>query len=204
MTLTLLVASGVALAVTKIGTNGPDTLRATNGADNLLGNGANDVLFAPGGTDNLLGGKDWTLGGNERRPQGGDKTLVGGAGDDGVQGGLGSDTLLGGSGDDFDRHGDNGSDRLVGGEGRDSIDGARGSDRMLGQGGGDLFFDGPFEESSKDSVLSGGGGDIVVADHVPAAKDVVSCGDGFDRGLAYSKDVVGPDCERVRIVHGTE
>ena len=31
MALTLLVASGVALAVTKIGTNGPDTLRGTNG-----------------------------------------------------------------------------------------------------------------------------------------------------------------------------
>jgi hypothetical protein len=29
MSLTLLVASGVALAVTKVGTNGPDTLRGT-------------------------------------------------------------------------------------------------------------------------------------------------------------------------------
>jgi hypothetical protein len=36
MALTLLVASGVALAVKKVGTNGPDTLRGTNGADNLL------------------------------------------------------------------------------------------------------------------------------------------------------------------------
>ena len=39
MVLTLLVASGVALAVTKVGTkvgtNGPDTLRGTNRADNL-------------------------------------------------------------------------------------------------------------------------------------------------------------------------
>jgi hypothetical protein len=39
MSLTLLVASGVALALTKVGTNGPDTLKGTNGADNLLGNG---------------------------------------------------------------------------------------------------------------------------------------------------------------------
>ena len=31
MALTLLVASGVALAVTKIGTNGPDTLKGTKG-----------------------------------------------------------------------------------------------------------------------------------------------------------------------------
>ena len=35
MALTLLVASGVALAVTKIGTDGPDTFRGTNGADTL-------------------------------------------------------------------------------------------------------------------------------------------------------------------------
>jgi Ca2+-binding RTX toxin-like protein len=57
MALTLLVASGVALAVTKIGTNGPDTLKGTNGADNLLGKGGNDVLYAVGGMDNLVGGE---------------------------------------------------------------------------------------------------------------------------------------------------
>src|SRR5918993_5362221 len=97
MALTLLVASGVALAVTKIGGPGPDTLKGTNGADNLLGNGANDVLFALGGRDKLLGGegKDWVLGGNERRPFGGDKTLVGGPGNDGVPGSKGSDIVVG-------------------------------------------------------------------------------------------------------------
>ena len=42
MALTLLVASGVALAVTRIGTDGPDTLRGTNGDDNLIGKGGND------------------------------------------------------------------------------------------------------------------------------------------------------------------
>jgi Ca2+-binding RTX toxin-like protein len=45
MAATLVVASGVALAVNKIGTDGPDTLRGTNGDDNLLGKGANDVLY---------------------------------------------------------------------------------------------------------------------------------------------------------------
>jgi Ca2+-binding RTX toxin-like protein len=58
---TLVVASGVALAVTKIGTNGPDTLKGTNGADNLLGKG-----------------------GNDQRPLGGEKNLLGGPGNDGV------------------------------------------------------------------------------------------------------------------------
>jgi hypothetical protein len=33
MALALLLASGVALAVNKVGTNGPDTLRGTNGDD---------------------------------------------------------------------------------------------------------------------------------------------------------------------------
>ena len=61
MATTLVLASGVALALTKIGTNGPDTLRGTNGDDNLLGKGANDRLFALNGRDTLLGGpgKDW-------------------------------------------------------------------------------------------------------------------------------------------------
>ena len=56
MALTLVLASGVALAVNKVGTNGPDTLRGPNGADNLLGRGGNDVLLALAGRDNVLGG----------------------------------------------------------------------------------------------------------------------------------------------------
>ena len=103
MALTLLVASGMALAVSKIGGPGPDTLRGTNGADNLLGNGANDLLYALGGRDTLLGGegKDWLLGGNERHPQGGVKTLVGGPGNDGFSMGRGSGNAVGGAGNDF-------------------------------------------------------------------------------------------------------
>ena len=71
MAATLVVASGVALAVNKMGTNGPDTLKGTNGADKLLGNGGNDTLFALAGNDNLLGGagKDEVLGGDERKPK---------------------------------------------------------------------------------------------------------------------------------------
>ena len=46
--LTVLVASGVALAVTRIGTDRPDTLRGTKGDDNLIGKGANDTLLSLG------------------------------------------------------------------------------------------------------------------------------------------------------------
>jgi Ca2+-binding RTX toxin-like protein len=206
MALTLLLASGVALAVTKIGGPAPNTLRGTNGDDNLLGNGGDDALFGLGGRDNLLGGegKDCVLGGNERRPFGGDKNLVGGPGNDGVLGGRGSDNLLGSSGNDL-VEGGRGSDSVVGEQGRDLVDGVSGSDRMLGEGGGDLLVDGPIGEASKDDVLSSGeGDDILIADHVPAVRDIVSCGGGCDRVVVDSKDVVADDCERMRLVHGSK
>ena len=103
MAATLVVASGLALAVNEIGTNGPDTLRGTNQDDNLLGKGGNDILFGLGGRDNLLGGpgKDIVLGGSEREAGGGDKNLVGDSGNDAVIGGLGSDNILGEAGNDL-------------------------------------------------------------------------------------------------------
>ena len=80
----LVLASGVALAVNRVGTNGPDVLKGTDGEDNLLGLGGQDDLFGKGGSDNLVGGpgKDNVLGGDERRPGGGDKNLAGGEGND--------------------------------------------------------------------------------------------------------------------------
>ena len=127
MALTLLVASGVALAVTRIGTSGPDTLRGTNGDDNLVGLGGQDNLFSLDGTDNLAGGlgKDNVLAGDERRPGRGDKNLDGGPGNDAVFGGKGSDKIVGGEGKDwlfecclreFSK------DTLSGGSGNDVID----------------------------------------------------------------------------------
>src|SRR5215218_6309362 len=80
MAVTLVVASGVAWAVNKIGTDGPDTLSGTDGNDNLLGLGGNDDLFSLAGNDNLLGGpgKDEIFGGNERMETSGDqKNMVG-------------------------------------------------------------------------------------------------------------------------------
>jgi Ca2+-binding RTX toxin-like protein len=165
MALTLLVASGVALAVTKIGTDGPDTLRGTNKADNLLGEGGNDRIFGLRGNDNLLGGsgKDVVVGGNEDiRPLGGAKNVVGGSGNDWVLGGLGSDNLPGGRGNDF-----------------------------LGNG---SFV---FHESAQDKFLGGAGNDVLEVINAPAAKDIVTCGSGFDRAFADRKDVVANDCEKV-------
>jgi Ca2+-binding RTX toxin-like protein len=126
MTITLLVASGVALAVNKVGTNGPDTLRGTNKADNLLGRSANDILLALAGNDNLLGGpgKDIVYGGDENRFSGGDKNMVGGSGNDSVIGGRGSDIVLGEEGNDLVADGPDrefATDNVSGGDGNDVV-----------------------------------------------------------------------------------
>ncbi len=74
----------------------------------------------------------------------------------------------------------------------------------MGGDGTDILTEGPLDDSWMDVLLGGDGGDIFVMDNVPARKDIVSCGGGFDRVIADRKDVVGGDCERVRVVHGTE
>ena len=111
----------------KIGTDGPDTLRGTNKADNLIGKGGNDVLFALAGRDNLLGGpgKDCLLCVTENRFFAGDKILLGGPGNDLVWAGKGSDTVAGGEGNDLlpdDGVSEFSKDRFSGGPGDDVID----------------------------------------------------------------------------------
>ena len=80
MALTLLVASGVALAVTRVGGPANEVLRGTDGPDELLGNGGNDTRHGLGGNDNLKS----------------EGILVGGAGDDKIFGGPRSDDIWGG------------------------------------------------------------------------------------------------------------
>jgi Ca2+-binding RTX toxin-like protein len=162
MSLTLLVASGVAWAVTKIGPDGPDTLRGTNGDDILVGKGGNDILFALRGQDTLLGGpgKDVVLGGNKERPFGGDKNLVGGPGNDWINGGNGSDNIVSNAGNDF-------------------VSNPAGASRP------------------RDKFSAGDGKDVIVIDNDPAARDLVSCGDGIDWVSADKKDAVAADCENV-------
>jgi Ca2+-binding RTX toxin-like protein len=124
----LVLVSGVALAVNKIGTDGPDTLRGTNKADNLIGLGGNDRIFGGlRGNDTLLGGpgKDVVVGGTEDyRRLGGDKTVVGGSGNDVVAGGLGSDNVAGEGGNDYLSDGpqrESSIDKLLGGVGTDVL-----------------------------------------------------------------------------------
>jgi Ca2+-binding RTX toxin-like protein len=148
--LTVVLASGIALAVTEIGTDGPDTLRGTSGNDNLFGRGANDTIYGLGGSDNLLGekGDDLVVGGNERSLSGGDKNLAGGAGNDVVIGGRGSDKVVGEDGDDLLSDGDladYSKDELSSGDGDDLL----------------LIHNDP---AGKDVAVCGDGFDVVYAD----------------------------------------
>ena len=158
MVVALLLASGVALAVNKVGTNGPDTLRGTNGDDNLLGRGGNDKLFSLNGRDNLSGGpgKDCLLCRATRQSRyfEGDKDLLGGPGNDFVWAGKGSDNVAGGEGNDVlidDGVSELSQDNFSGGPGDDVID--------------VMHY-----RSARDSVVCGGGFDRVAAN----SNDVVA------------------------------
>ena len=80
------------------------------------------------------------------------------------------------------------------------MDGGRGSDDITGGGGDtDVLIDGPFRETSEDSLSGEGGGDFIVVDNRPATRDIVTCGRGYDRVVADRKDVVADDCEEVAV-----
>lgn len=60
------------------------------------------------------------------------------------------------------------------------------------------MIDGPRRDSAEDTLGGGDGNDFLFTFNRPAARDIVGCGDGFDRVIADHKDLVGGDCERVR------
>ncbi len=154
-------------------------------AVNKIGTDGPDTLRGTNGNDNLIG-----KGGNDR--------LFALDGRDNLLGGPGKDLVV------TDPRGFRRGDKnLQGGPGNDIVFGGRGSDNVLGDTGNDFLFDGPTRELSLDKVSGGDGNDVFLVENVPATKDIATCGGGFDRVLADRKDLVAPDCERVRIAHGS-
>ena len=82
-----------------------------------------------------------------------------------------------------------GPDEISDGLGKDLLYGGRGADNLIGTGG----------DTSVDRFYGGRGNDIVQSRDVPAVKDVVGCRGGTDTVYADKADVVGGDCERVRV-----
>ena len=98
----------MALAVTKIGTAGPDTLMGTKGSDELVGRGSSDWIDGRAGNDLISGGP-----GDDDPLSPALGNLIGGSGADVISGGSGGDLMYDG--------GDSAVDILYGGEGNDFI-----------------------------------------------------------------------------------
>lgn len=105
-------------------------------------------------------------------------TVLGGAGDDFVNGAFGVDRVWGGGGDDWIRTGDDddqvwggdGDDRLVGTDGRDTLHGGNGDDLVEGGDGDDQLY----ADSGTDLVRCAAGSDNAYVDPADKASDCES------------------------------
>ena len=142
-----------------IGGSGDDTLTGTVGANTLDGGAGDDRLFGGDGNDTAsyagsVGGVIASLFSGSASGGAGTDTLfsfenlVGGAGDDILDGDGGANTLIGGLGNDTLGGGDDndvlngggGADFLLGGGGNDRLDGGAGVDTMSGGLGDDTYL----------------------------------------------------------------
>ncbi len=184
------------------GGDGNDRLNGQGGADTITGGLGNDCLIGGDGIDLLVEAGDvhFTLRpttlrglGNDRLAQfekglltGGDGanvldasgsnllvTLIGGGGDDLLQGGSRSDSLDGGDGSDT-LLGNDGHDSLSGGLGNDLLLGGTGNDRLTGDAGQDTLNGG----NGKDQLFGGADADTLIGG---LGNDTLDGGDGTDR-----------------------
>lgn len=122
-----------------------DTIEGGYGDDFINGNAGLDSLDGGPGNDTLYGGQNegaWTPGKtrtNTIHLRDGQDTLLGGRGDDWMNGNMGGDILYGGSGDDWMRggqdedllYGEQGDDTLFGDLDGDTLDGGPGADHII-------------------------------------------------------------------------
>ncbi len=139
-----------------------------NGLDYVDGGAGNDTIFGEDDDDTLLGGT-------------GDDLIDGGLDEDSIDGGDGFDTLLGGDGKDTINGGlsndsiDGGrnADELYGGDGNDTLLGGNGEDTLMGGAGNDLLDGG-----TGGDVMDGGIGDDTIIGS--SGRDTIDGGDGND------------------------
>lgn len=147
----LLVAfAGEAVAATKIGTPGNDTINGTALADILGGRDGKDTINGLGGDDKVYGdtGNDRLYGGD------GNDQVYGGPGDDTIEGGPGNDRLFGQEGADVMRGGP--GDDYISGDDLGCFEGCGEPDRIYGDAGADTIYAGP-----EDVAFGGDGNDRI-------------------------------------------
>lgn len=113
-----------------------------------------------------------------------------------VAGGVALAATIDGTARDDTIRGTRGPDTIDGRGGDDIIRGFRGADSLAGSSGDDTISAGPRNETAMDTISGGSGNDLIKARNVPAARDVIDCGRGFDRAIVDSKDLV-TNCNRV-------
>lgn len=124
-------------------------------------------------------------------------TVLGGAGNDTMEGTAGNDIFIGGAGNDVAR-GYDGNDGLNGSSGADQLDGGRGNDRLKGQGGsndllivslGDDLLDGG---AGSDRILANGNSDLTLT-------NTTLFGVGTDRLISIERATLNGDIDANRI-----
>ena len=162
-------------------TGGPgnDVIRLGNEADTATGDDGNDDITGDSGADTIAGNENNDL----IKGFGDNDKITGDAGNDRVQGSGGKDNV----------NGNGGKDKVRGGTGNDKVKGEAGNDQVQSQGGKDKISGG----TGKDNIRAGGGNDKVKA--ADGTKDKVKCGLGNDKATVDKKDVVSPDCNKVKI-----
>jgi Ca2+-binding RTX toxin-like protein len=124
---TLAIASGVALAVSRVGGPGNDVVLGTEGPDDLGGGSGSDSIIGLGSKDVMSGGlpapRPGELPPHEVGPNNDDR-MIGGSNNDILRPNWGADHILGGTGDDILTDGESAGgayDVLIGGTGNDVL-----------------------------------------------------------------------------------
>ena len=146
-----------------IGLAGDDSLAGLAGNDLLLGNQGNDTINPGGGVDTVYGG----LGDNSAAGQASNELLRGNEGADTLSGGEGNNTIVGGN------NSADGGDLLTAGGGNDLLFGNGGNDTITPDGGANTVVGG----FSRDFIVSGAGNDVLLGNQ---DNDTIDAGGGTD------------------------
>ncbi|HTP20773.1 MAG TPA: calcium-binding protein [Solirubrobacteraceae bacterium] len=183
------------------GAGGDDKLLGGGGDDVLDGGAGNDVMVGGAGADTFAGGPgtDTVSYGRDPLPI---TVTVDGQANDGAAGegdnvGFDVETVIGGSGDDLLDGGDNphtliggpGDDVLIGGNTDDTLNGGDGNDRLAGGGGNDTLQGG----AGNDQLDGGEGNDTIHGDTGDDTLDGGQGNDALDGGPGNDTLRGGPD-----------
>ncbi|NVK15901.1 MAG: calcium-binding protein [Rhodobacteraceae bacterium] len=156
--------------------DGPDGRDTLNSIEFVQFSDRTVSLTAGSSYDNTLNGDNRTATSND--------VLLGGSGNDSINGYSGHDLLLGEDGNDK-ISGHSGNDILRGGNGNDTLLGGFDSDRLFGEGGNDNLFGGDAQDTllgeSGDDTLSGDDGKDTLQGH--SGNDLLDGGRGSDKLL---------------------